>query len=503
VATVQQNALRNLDEAHRDLARQTQVTRDLQQDLMRIRMVQFGSIGDRLYRVVRQAAKELDKRVVLDLKGVASELDRGVLERMAGPIEHLLRNAVAHGIEPRAERLAAGKSDTGEITLEVRQEGNEVVLAFADDGAGLNYSRIRARAVERGLISPDAHPGERELGDMIFMPGFSTATEVTAIAGRGVGMDVVRAEVAAMGGRIDLESMPGRGTRFSVHLPVSLAVAQVVLLTVGSMRIAVTSALIEQVMQIKPEQLASAYAQHAVDWHGQPVPLYFLGSLLELPGCTPLAQRYSPVVIVRSGAQRIALHVDHVAPSQEVVVKHVGPQLARLTGMAGATVLGNGDIVLILNPVQIAATGRGAQAGEGDTASFAPTVIEIAPTVMVVDDSVTVRKVTQRLLAREGYQVMLAKDGVDALRQLQDTVPDVMLVDIEMPRMDGFDLTKNLRGDDRWKHLPIVMITSRTADKHRSHAMSLGVDAFLGKPYDEDELLRLVAAFAQRRQSAG
>lgn len=503
VATVQQNALRNLDEAHRDLARQTQVTRDLQQDLMRIRMVQFGSIADRLYRVVRQAAKELDKRVHLDLKGVASELDRGVLERMAGPIEHLLRNAVAHGIEPRAERLAAGKSDSGEITLEVRQEGNEVILAFADDGAGLNYSRIRARAVERGLISPDAHPGERELGDMIFMPGFSTATEVTAIAGRGVGMDVVRAEVAAMGGRIDLESVPGRGTRFSVHLPVSLAVAQVVLLTVGSMRIAVTSALIEQVMQIKPEQLASAYAQHAVDWHGQPVPLYFLGSLLELPGCTPLAQRYSPVVIVRSGAQRIALHVDHVAPSQEVVVKHVGPQLARLTGMAGATVLGNGEIVLILNPVQIAATGRGAQAGEGDTASFAPTVIEIAPTVMVVDDSVTVRKVTQRLLAREGYQVMLAKDGVDALRQLQDTVPDVMLVDIEMPRMDGFDLTKNLRGDDRWKHLPIVMITSRTADKHRSHAMSLGVDAFLGKPYDEDELLRLVAAFAQRRQSAG
>jgi chemosensory pili system protein ChpA (sensor histidine kinase/response regulator) len=503
VATVQQNALRNLDEAHRDLARQTQVTRDLQQDLMRIRMVQFGSIADRLYRVVRQAAKELDKRVHLDLKGIASELDRGVLERMAGPIEHLLRNAVAHGIEPRAERLAAGKSDSGEITLEVRQEGNEVVLAFADDGAGLNYSRIRARAVERGLISPDAHPGERELGDMIFMPGFTTATEVTAIAGRGVGMDVVRAEVAAMGGRIDLESVPGRGTRFSVHLPVSLAVAQVVLLTVGSMRIAVTSALIEQVMQIKPEQLASAYAQHAVDWHGQPVPLYFLGSLLELPGCTPLAQRYSPVVIVRSGAQRIALHVDHVAPSQEVVVKHVGPQLARLTGMAGATVLGNGDIVLILNPVQIAATGRGAQAGEGDTASFAPTVIEIAPTVMVVDDSVTVRKVTQRLLAREGYQVMLAKDGVDALRQLQDTVPDVMLVDIEMPRMDGFDLTKNLRGDDRWKHLPIVMITSRTADKHRSHAMSLGVDAFLGKPYDEDELLRLVAAFAQRRQSAG
>jgi chemosensory pili system protein ChpA (sensor histidine kinase/response regulator) len=502
VATVQQNALRNLDEAGRDLARQSQVTRDLQQDLMRIRMVQFGSIADRLYRVVRQAAKELDKRVHLDLKGASAELDRGVLERMAGPIEHLLRNAVAHGIEPRADRLAAGKSETGEITLEVRQEGNEVILSFADDGGGLHYGRIRERAIERGLIPADAHPGERELGELIFKPGFSTATSVTAIAGRGVGMDVVRAEVAAMGGRIDLESTPGRGTRFTVHLPVSLAVAQVVLLTVGTVRISVASALIEQVMQLKPEALASAYGQHAVEWHGQPVPLYFLGSLLELPGCTPLAQRFSPVVILRSGSTRIALHVDHVAPSQEVVVKHVGPQLARLTGMAGATVLGNGDIVLILNPVQIAATGRGAQAGEGDTATFTPTRIEIAPTVMVVDDSVTVRKVTQRLLSREGYQVMLAKDGIDALRQLQDTVPDVMLLDIEMPRMDGFDLTKNLRGDDRWKHLPIVMITSRTADKHRNHAMALGVDVFLGKPYDEAELLGHVKALAARRQAA-
>jgi chemosensory pili system protein ChpA (sensor histidine kinase/response regulator) len=499
VATVQQNGLRNLDDAQRDLARQSQVTRDLQQDLMRIRMVRFGSIADRLYRVVRQAAKELDKRVHLDLRGAAAELDRGVLERMAGPIEHLLRNAVAHGIEPRAERAAAGKSETGEITLDVRQEGNEVVLTFSDDGAGLDYRRIQARALERGLIAPDARPSPSELGNLIFMPGFTTASAVTALAGRGVGMDVVRAEVAAMGGRIDLESEPGRGTRFAVHLPVSLAVAQVVLLTVGAVRIAVASALIEQVLQLKPEALASAYAAHRVDWQGQPVPLYFLGSLLELPGCTPRAQRYSQVVVVRSGSTRIALHVDHVAPSQEVVVKHVGPQLARLTGMAGATVLGNGEIVLILNPVQIAASGRRAQAGEGDTATFAPMRIEIAPTVMVVDDSVTVRKVTQRLLAREGYPVMLAKDGLDALRQLQDAVPDLMLLDIEMPRMDGFELTKTLRADARFRHLPIVMITSRTADKHRDRALALGVDVFLGKPYDEAELLGHVRALAARR----
>lgn len=502
VATVHQNALRGLDDAGRDLARQSQVTRELQQDLMRIRMVRFGSVSDRLYRVVRQAAKELDKRVHLDLIGIDTEIDRGVLERMVGPLEHLLRNSVAHGVEARARRLASGKPEMGEIRLEVRQDSKGVIMTISDDGAGLDLPRIRARAVERGLVDAQANIGDRELAQLIFMPGFTTITEVTTLAGRGVGLDVVRAEAAAMGGRIDLDFTPGQGTRFTLHLPVSLAVTQVVLLSVGETRIAVASGLVEQVMQVRPEVLTAAYAQHSIDWQDESIPLYFLGSLLELPDANPLAQRYSPVVLLRSGSQRIALHVDHVAPSQEVVVKHVGAQLARLTGMAGATVLGNGDIVLILDPVQIAATGRGKPAGQGDTASFAPMRIDIAPTVMVVDDSVTVRKITQRLLLREGYQVMLARDGLDALRQLQDAAPEVMLLDIEMPRMDGFELLSRLRDDDRWRAIPVIMISSRTADKHREHAAQLGVDAFLGKPYDEAELLQRIRQLAFTRSTS-
>jgi chemosensory pili system protein ChpA (sensor histidine kinase/response regulator) len=332
------------------------------------------------------------------------------------------------------------------------------------------------------------------------MPGFSTAPEVTELAGRGVGMDVVRAEVAAMGGRIELDSTPGFGTCFDVHLPVSLAIAQVVLLTVGSMRVAVPSALVEQIQQLKPDELAAGYADHTVQWQGAAVPLYFLGSLLEMAECTPLAQRYSPVVLLRSGVERLALHVDHVSPSTEVVLKNVGPQLARLTGMAGATVLGNGEIVLILNPVQIVQSGAGHRAGQGDTAGFAPTRIEVPHTVMVVDDSVTVRKVTQRLLSRDGYQVVLARDGLDAMRQLQDVVPDLMLLDIEMPRMDGFDVARKMREDERWKGVPIVMISSRTADKHRDHAFSLGVSHFFGKPYEEGELLRLVRKLTSESQ---
>ena len=499
VSTVQQNALRALDAAMQDLARQGQVSRSLQQSLMRVRMVQFSTINDRLYRVVRQAGKDTDKRVTLEIKGGQAEIDRNVLDRMAGPIEHILRNSVAHGIEERTKRAASGKPDIGELTIEVSQDGNEVIMRFLDDGQGLDYPRIEARARERGLIAPDHQPSERELAQMIFAPGFSTAKQVTALAGRGVGMDVVRAEVAGLGGRIDVDSTTGKGSCFTVHLPVSLAVTQVVLLEIEGGKFAVQSALVEQIVQMKPEALTEAYQAQRVEIAGERVPFYFLGSLLEIPGVKPVAQRVAPVVVLRAGATRIALHVDTVVPNQEVVIKHIGPQLARLAGVAGATVLGNGDIVLILNPVQLAMARVAGQLGKGKAATFSASELQTAATVMVVDDSVTVRKVTQRLLMREGYNVVLAKDGVDALRQMQEVIPDVMLVDIEMPRMDGFDLTKNVREHADFANVPIIMITSRTADKHRNHALSLGVDVFLGKPFSEDDLLRHVRSFASQR----
>ncbi len=501
VATVQHNAMRSLDEASQDMGRQSQVLRELQQNLMRMRMVKFGSISDRLYRVVRQAAKELGKRVSLDVRGASVEIDRGVLERMAGPIEHLLRNAVAHGIEMPARRAEVGKAEAGEILLEVRQEGNEVVLAFADDGGGLDYGRILERARRLGLVAADAQPAERELAELIFTPGFSTATEVTKISGRGVGTDVVRAEVQSLGGRIDVESGRGTGTRFVVHLPLTLAIAQVVLVNAGTARYAIPSSSVEQVLQLKPQALAAAYADGSVDWRGARVPMHYLGALVGADDAQPIAQHLSPVVIVRSGNLRLAMHVDGISRNQEVVVKNVGAQVARVPGVSGATVLGDGEIVLILNAARLAQSVLGDLWLERPATGVRRAALADAPsTVMVVDDSLTVRKATQRLLAREGYDVMLAKDGVDALRQLQDRQPEVMLVDIEMPRMDGFDLTRNVRRDERFRDIPIVMITSRTADKHRNLALSLGVDAYLGKPYREDELLGRVAEFAASRR---
>lgn len=520
VSTLQTNLVKGVEKAQEGLLIQARNTRELQQDLMSVRMVQFGSISERLYRVVRQASKELDKRVHLDIRGANVELDRGVLERMVGPFEHLLRNAVVHGIETRAERLSKGKHETGELLIEVRQEGGEVVLTFGDDGAGLNVGQIRARALSQGLLSEDREITDREATEFIFTPGFSTASEVTELAGRGVGMDVVKFEAAELGGRVSLDFSPNKGSRFTIHLPLTLAVTQVVLVRVGEKVFALPSVLVEQVQQLKPQTLANAYNAGYVEWLGEKVIVRYLATLLGDFTQTPMAQRYSPMIVLRSGIQRLALHVDEILGNQEAVVKNMGPQLARVPGIAGATVMGSGEIVLILNPVQLAeqqgeaaatipdlrditdANALGAvaelHAGQGKTATVQG--LNTTPTIMVVDDSLTVRRVTQRLLQREGYQVVLAKDGVDALRQVQDITPDIMLVDIEMPRMDGFDLTRNVRSDERIKHVPIIMITSRTAEKHRNYALSIGVNVYLGKPYQEDELLKYIGEFVGERK---
>jgi len=507
VATVQQNLFRGFDQASLDLETQARLTRGLQRSLMRARMVQFDTVADRLYRVARQAASETGKEVRLFIKGGTVELDRSVLDRMGGPLEHMIRNSVAHGIELADERRAKGKSPAGELTLEVQQEGNEVVLHFVDDGAGLNLERIRARALERQLLAPDEEASDARLTEMIFTPGFSTAEQVSELAGRGVGMDVVCAETVALGGRISLQTTPDVGTRFTIHLPLTTAITQVLLVRVSERVYAIPSGMIDHVQQLRPQSLAEAYNAAQLQLPAGPVPFHYFGALLEEGKVVAGGRKYSPAVVVRNGAERAAVHVDEVIGNREVVVKHIGPHLARLEGIAGATTLGDGEIVLIYNPVvltqrferEAAALGlpQNAQETTGAVAELqrngstdAVPGLATQPIIMVVDDSLTVRKVTQRLLTRSGYQVVLARDGVDALRQLQEVTPDAMLVDIEMPHMDGFDLTRNVRADERIGATPIIMITSRTADKHRRYAADIGVNVYLGKPYNEEELLQ-------------
>ena len=501
VTTVQQQLLRNLDNAELALHSQGRVARDLQQGLMQVRMVPFDSLADRLHRVVRQSAKDQSKRVNLDIRGGRIEIDRSVLERMTIAIEHMLRNAVAHGIEPTDERRAAGKDDIGQITLSVLQIGNEIAIDLSDDGRGLDYAAIRARGIERGLLSADEEADERKLINLIFTAGFSTAETVSTIAGRGVGMDVVRAEAAALGGRIDVHASDGQGTRFRIYLPLTLAVTQALLVRAGQSSYAIPSTMIAQAVELRADAIERVRADGFVEWQGQRFNYRYLPELLGERRAVPEIHRFNWVLLLRAGGESLAVHVDALRGNQEIVVKAAGPQLLRVVGVSGATVLGDGEIVLILNPIALAS--RMAAPGEvsepllGEDIAPAAAKPDVAhvPTVMVVDDSLTVRKITGRLLEREGYRVLTAKDGTDALDQLEEGLPDVILSDIEMPRMDGFEFVRNLRADERMRDVPVIMITSRLADKHREYAQKLGANEYLGKPYDEDELLRLIEQY--------
>ncbi|PHV33509.1 hybrid sensor histidine kinase/response regulator [Janthinobacterium sp. BJB312] len=509
VASFHENLSHSVDAVTDDLVLQARLTRELQRDLMQIRMVPFASIAERLFRVARQSAKEVDKRVNLDIRGGGVEIDRSVLERMAAPFEHLLRNAIVHGVEPRDARLAAGKSETGELLVQVSQQGNEVAIAFSDDGAGLDLERIRAKAHGAGLVATDAPLTDAQAAELIFTPGFSTADSLTELAGRGFGMDIVRSEALALGGRVETQTQAGLGMRFTIHLPLTLAVTQVVLLAASGKTYALPSVLVEQVLHLKGEQLEQVRAAGRIESHGQSLALHHLSAMLGETPAAQATQRYAPVLLLRNGNDRLALQVDDVVGNREVVVKHVGPQLARMPGIAGATVLGTGDIVLILNPVALAQHLEHhpellSQYALASSAQHAASSALEAPAVrvMVVDDSLTVRRVMQRLFEREGYQVLLAKDGVDALEQLHALepagMPALLLVDVEMPRMDGFDLTRNVRSDDKTRAIPVIMITSRSADKHRAHAFELGVNAYFGKPFQEDELLAEVRRLQTR-----
>lgn len=549
VATVQQNLLKNLADADASLAAQMRLSRSVQLRLQSMRTVPFATLSDRLYRVLRQTAKELGKRANLDIRGGRIEIDRSVLERLAPVLEHLVRNALAHGIEPAVERERVGKSATGEMGLAVTQQGNEVVIELTDDGAGLPLAKIEARARAVGMIAPDAQVSEAELVELIFQTGFSTAETVSAIAGRGVGMDVVRSEVTALGGRVEVRTQAGRGTTFVLRVPLTLAVTQVLLVRTGDTAVGIPASLIETVRQVRTTECDAARMSGSLLHAGKQIPYFVLSPLYDKTPIDVTDHRTRSVAILRSGDLVAAFELEAVIGNQEVVAKPYGPQLARVRGLAGLTVLGDGSIVILSNPLQLmpsavlpeqvrdparaarpapvaghavspaeaalpadaTAAAAPAPAGVGApvavTPAATPTAAEVipirpdiavqprAPLVLVVDDSLTVRKITTRLLEREGYRVLTAKDGLDALQVLADHTPDVILLDIEMPRMDGFEFARTIRSDDRQRGIPIIMITSRTADKHRMHAKELGVEEYLGKPYQDDQLLGLLAQY--------
>ena len=482
------------------LTQQARLAEDLQDGLLRTRMVPFVQVVPRLHRLVRQTADSLNKSARLEVIGPEVELDRSILDRLVAPLEHLLRNAVDHGLEGPEGRAEAEKPPVGVITLALSREGNDVVINLSDDGRGMDVAAIRRQAIARGLLAPQVELADEALLQFVFEPGFSTQGRVTQISGRGVGMDVVNSEVKAANGTIAIDSVAGRGTSFTIRLPLTLAIIEAFLVNVGDSIYAVPHSTIEGAARIGRDELAAIYRGKGGDfrYREHDYRVAYLGAVLDPRQVPQLGERrWVPLLLTRVGDLRVAFQVDSLIESNRILVKPLGPQLTGVRWLSGGTILPDGRVALILDALALLRSGA--------LQDYLPTVSQHgaanAPVcVMVVDDSLTVRRVTARLLRRQNMEVLTAKDGVEALTLLDERRPDVMLLDIEMPRMDGYELTRHVRRSDRLKDLPIIMITSRTGDKHRDHALSLGVDRFLGKPYQESELLDEISSVLTERR---
>ncbi len=481
------------------LTQQARVATSVQDGLMQTRMVPFERYVPRLARIVRQACADTGKRAELEIYGAHGELDRQVIEQMLAPLEHLLRNAAVHGIEDAAERGACGKPEIGHIDLSLKRDGSEVIIEVADDGSGLDIDAIRAKARELDLLGDDRTTlADQDIIELILRPGFTTATEVTQAAGRGVGLDVVENQVKKLGGSLRIESEPAKGTRFVLRLPYTLAVTHALIVNVGEETFALPLPTVEGITRVPKDRLLELLTEDepVLEHSGINYRLQHLGSFVgAAPSSLPDDDSFVSLVLVRAGDNSTALLTDSLEGSREVVVKTLGPHLTGIPGVSGATILGDGRIIVILDVGTLIRTHKD---GVEVPQPAVPVETPEQTTALVVDDSITMRRVTQRLLERHGARVLTARDGMDAITVLQDQIPDIILLDIEMPRMDGYQFATYVRKNADLKDVPIIMITSRAGEKHRARAIEIGVNDYLSKPYQEDQLLGAIESLLGR-----
>lgn len=484
-------ALNKLQET--TVSQQSVLTNGLLDTLMKVRLVPMESISDRLYKITRTTAKEVGKPTNLTLLGEKTEVDRLVLDKMTPALEHLLRNCISHGVETTADRVKLGKPAMGRVEIKTSVEGNFIVMQVSDDGAGVNIEKVREKGIKLGLISEGKNYSKDDLVNLIFHPGFSTAETISQVSGRGVGMDVVKSDVNAIGGSVTVLTEEGKGSTFRLVLPVTVAHDHSMLTSVMGKIIAIPAMMIDQVYSVKEHEILQAYKEGSISIGGEKLELIYAGHLLGLLGSEikPDVKHDNQLVKIKYLNETLIVHIDKIETTQEILVKPLGPVLNRVPGLLGASLLGDGRQVLIVNPVLLKtqyvkhflnnSITVNTESGEDNRSSQI--------TVMVVDDSLTVRRASEKMLTRNGFRVIFGKDGADALEQLQVETPDIILSDIEMPRMDGFEFVKNVKNTEKYSKIPVIMITSRTADKHKDYAFSLGANGFLGKPYREEELL--------------
>ncbi|HEY7139515.1 MAG TPA: Hpt domain-containing protein, partial [Methylomirabilota bacterium] len=492
--------IRSIDEDTRHVQR---LTAGLRGEITRARMIPVGRLFARFPRRVRELAGSTGRAVRLEVSGEAVEVDNTIVEQIADPLLHLIQNAVVHGIEPEAERLARGKPPEGRIALTAYQRGGAVFVEVEDDGRGIDVAAVRERAVGRGMLTPEvaARLGEREVLSLLFLSGFSTAESVTDAAGRGVGLDVVRTNLAHVNGEVEVETTPGAGARFRLRVPLALAIADALLVRSGGETLAVPLNAVRQIASLRPPDLRRAGSREMVRVEGQLLDVHRLDRVLGLAAETPGNDPAPPVLVVRTSGRSFAVVVDAIVGKEEVVIKPIGGLLAGLSPYGGATVTGEGRVILVLDPARLLALAESRQGLGGEPGGAAapiparavlPPLAPAVRRVLLVDDSVSVRRFVAQMLEKGGFEVVTANDGAEALERLTDTTVDIVITDLEMPRVNGYELIEALRHRASTQGVPVVVLTTRAGEKHWALARRLGVRHYVTKPVDEAAFVRLV-----------
>ncbi len=502
---IRKNMVERIRDMDNVLADQQRSATRLQDGLISSQMVPFAGIVPRLRRLTRQISAELDKQVSIRFSNPEGKMDRNILQAIVYPLEHMIRNAIDHGVETAQERADSGKPAQAQIHVNLYRHSASMILEVSDDGRGLNVDSIRRRAIERGLLRADEEISEESAYRYILQSGFSTSETVSRISGRGVGLDVVSNEIAQIGGDIDIQSQQGSGTTFRIRLPMSLSLNRSLLFKVNNTEFVVLLNTIEGISLQTVDTLRECYQSEGpstIDCNGQQYELVYMGSLLDLdarPGFEYSGYHSASLLLLKVDGRNVALQVDSVIGSRSLVVKSLGAQFGAVQGFSGGVILGDGNVVIVLDPVGLVESFLARHGEFTKPPTQAPgrerQQRTDEKTVLVVDDSITVRKVTSAILKRNGMNVVVARNGMEAVEILQDILPDVMLLDIEMPKMNGFEVASYVRRQtSEIKDLPIIMITSRIGDKHRSRAEEIGVNQYMCKPFQEDALLAAIAA---------
>lgn len=493
---------------------------------MKTRLVPLSQLTPRLYQAARAVAVKQGKEVEFLREGETTEVDRTVFEEISGPLLHLVRNAVNHALETPEVRIQKGKSPVGQIKFSASYEGNQIVISVSDDGKGLDREHIRQTAIMHGMIRPDQQLTEKDLVSFIFTPGFSTADVLSEESGRGVGLDVVGDTVSRLRGTIVVESMPEKGTTFTMIFPTSLAIQRAMMVRISGQQFVIPTVHVESIGRFDNFKHVTVAGRPAVMVRNEPYPLLMLAQYLSLPTPRTIDER-AQLILVNAGGHRVALVVDEIKGQADIVMKNLGPHLRQVHGIAGASILGNGQVVLVLELNSLLSTrlkgaphiGVAAPTSRETTAmpeaagtvkyqldvpasrqgvapmvpaSSVASVPERGKHLLVVDDSPSVRRVVTNMLKQHGWEVQMARDGVEALEMISYETPAAVLLDIEMPRMDGYELISTVRAQEQYRSLPMIVLTSRAAAKHQQRAMSLGASAYVVKPYQDDELLNTI-----------